>query len=69
MTWHLTSDVSAFAENAGSRPATAATRNALDAGASDVVLFTDLANPTSNALYPRLGYRPIEDRAVVDFSR
>jgi RimJ/RimL family protein N-acetyltransferase len=48
---------------------TTATRNALDAGATDVVLFTDLANPTSNALYPRLGYRPIEDRAVVEFSR
>jgi MOSC domain-containing protein YiiM len=30
-----------------------------------VVLFTDLANPTSNALYQRLGYRPIEDRTVV----
>jgi len=29
-----------------------------------VVLFTDLANPTSNALYPRLGYRPVTDRAV-----
>jgi hypothetical protein len=27
------------------------------------VLFTDLANPTSNALYPRLGYRPVADRA------
>jgi predicted GNAT family acetyltransferase len=24
-----------------------------------VILFTDLANPTSNALYQRLGYRPI----------
>ncbi|MFC7530506.1 GNAT family N-acetyltransferase [Actinoplanes sp. GCM10030250] len=46
----------------------AASRAALDAGATDVVLFTDLANPTSNALYPRLGYRPIEDRAVVEFS-
>ena len=31
---------------------------ALDAGAQQLVLFTDLANPTSNALYPRLGYRP-----------
>jgi predicted GNAT family acetyltransferase len=40
---------------------------ALDAGAADVVLFTDLANPTSNALYQRLGYRPVEDRAVVEF--
>lgn len=46
----------------------AATRNALDAGASEVVLFTDVANPTSNALYTRLGYRPIEDRAVVELS-
>jgi predicted GNAT family acetyltransferase len=47
---------------------TAVTRAALDAGADDVVLFTDLANPTSNALYQRLGYRPIEDRTVVEFS-
>ncbi|GIE33521.1 N-acetyltransferase [Actinoplanes italicus] len=53
----------------GGAATAAATRNALDAGATDVVLFTDLANPTSNALYPRLGYRPIEDRAVVEFSR
>ncbi|MEV0896434.1 GNAT family N-acetyltransferase [Actinoplanes sp. NPDC049802] len=45
-----------------------ATRYALDTGAAEVVLFTDLANPTSNALYPRLGYQPIEDRAVVEFS-
>ena len=42
-------------------------RAALDAGARDVVLFTDLANPTSNALYQRLGYRPVEDRTVVPF--
>ncbi|GAA4597135.1 RimJ/RimL family protein N-acetyltransferase [Actinoplanes octamycinicus] len=46
---------------------TAATRAALDAGAGQVVLYTDLANPTSNALYQRLGYRPVEDRAVVRF--
>ncbi|MFE2142103.1 GNAT family N-acetyltransferase [Streptomyces sp. NPDC059456] len=32
------------------------------AGASQVLLFTDLANPTSNALYRRLGYTPVEDR-------
>ena len=47
---------------------TIATRAALDAGASTVVLFTDLANPTSNGLYQRLGYRPIEDRVVVEFT-
>jgi GNAT superfamily N-acetyltransferase len=39
----------------------------LDAGAAHVVLFTDLANPTSNSLYHRLGYRPVEDRVVLKF--
>jgi GNAT superfamily N-acetyltransferase len=42
-------------------------RAALAAGAREVVLFTDLANPTSNALYQRLGYRPVEDRVLVSF--
>ncbi|WIM97084.1 GNAT family N-acetyltransferase [Actinoplanes oblitus] len=46
---------------------TAATRAALDDGVSEVVLYTDLANPTSNALYQRLGYRPVEDRTMVRF--
>ncbi|MEV4705974.1 GNAT family N-acetyltransferase [Actinoplanes sp. NPDC049316] len=46
---------------------TALTRAALDAGAVHVVLFTDLANPTSNALYQRLGYVPLEDRSMVEF--
>jgi GNAT superfamily N-acetyltransferase len=40
---------------------------ALGAGAAHVILFTDLANPTSNALYRRLGYRPVEDRLVLEF--
>lgn len=52
----------------GGAVTTAVTRAALDAGAEDVVLFTDLANPTSNALYQRLGYRPVEDRSVVEFT-
>jgi hypothetical protein len=78
MTWHLPSGVPASADNAGPSPRSspvrhtsppAATRNALDAGATGVVLFTDLANPASNALYPRPGHRPIEDRAVVEFPR
>ncbi len=42
---------------------------ARDAGADRVLLFTDLANPTSNALYQRLGYEPVEDRAVWSFRR
>jgi GNAT superfamily N-acetyltransferase len=45
----------------------AVSRAALEAGAVAVVLFTDLANPTSNALYPRLGYRPVADRVVLAF--
>lgn len=40
----------------------AVSQQALDAGAAEVVLYTDLANPTSNALYQRLGYRPVGDR-------
>jgi RimJ/RimL family protein N-acetyltransferase len=44
---------------------TAASRAALAAEASSVVLFTDVANPTSNALYQRLGYRPVEDRVLM----
>ncbi|MFF3677127.1 GNAT family N-acetyltransferase [Streptomyces sp. NPDC002120] len=43
----------------------AATRAAHAAGAAEVLLFTDLANPTSNSLYQRLGYTPVEDRAEV----
>jgi predicted GNAT family acetyltransferase len=45
----------------------AVSQAALDAGATQVVLYTDLANPTSNALYERLGYRPVEDRVVLAF--
>jgi RimJ/RimL family protein N-acetyltransferase len=45
----------------------AVSQAALDAGLRDVVLYTDLANPTSNALYQRLGYRPVEDRVVFSF--
>jgi RimJ/RimL family protein N-acetyltransferase len=44
----------------------AASQAALDAGAAQVVLYTDVANPTSNALYQRLGYRPVEDRVLLD---
>ncbi len=45
----------------------AVSRAVRDAGATDVVLFTDLDNPTSNALYQRLGYRPIHDRVRLSF--
>ncbi|MGW7252736.1 GNAT family N-acetyltransferase [Streptomyces sp. NPDC054834] len=41
-------------------------RVALEAG-TEVLLFTDLANPTSNGLYQRIGYRPVADFAVYGF--
>jgi RimJ/RimL family protein N-acetyltransferase len=45
----------------------AVSQAALDAGVREVVLYTDLANPTSNALYQRLGYHPVEDRVIFSF--
>ncbi len=45
----------------------AVSQAALDAGVREVVLYTDLANPVSNALYERLGYRAVEDRVVLSF--
>ncbi|WTK80593.1 GNAT family N-acetyltransferase [Streptomyces sp. NBC_01511] len=44
-------------------------RAALAAGATDVVLFADPANPTSTALYQRIGYVLVADWSVYDFSR
>jgi GNAT superfamily N-acetyltransferase len=46
----------------------AVSRAALDAGARDVLLFTDLSNPTSNGIYQRLGFEPVEDRVVLLFA-
>jgi hypothetical protein len=43
------------------------TRAALAAGAEEVLLFTDLANPVSNSIYQRIGYREVEDRVVLTF--
>ena len=52
----------------GAAATAAVTQAALDDGAEGVVLFTDLANPTSNTLYQRLGYRPVSDWAVIRFA-
>ncbi|MEV7870599.1 GNAT family N-acetyltransferase [Streptomyces sp. NPDC088124] len=38
------------------------------AGADEVLLFADNANPTSNALYQRLGYRPVEEYATAELA-
>jgi predicted GNAT family acetyltransferase len=43
-------------------------RRALDAGAVEVLLYTDLDNPVSNSIYQRIGYRGVEDRVVLAFS-
>ncbi|WP_028929853.1 GNAT family N-acetyltransferase [Pseudonocardia asaccharolytica] len=40
---------------------------ARQAGARDVVLFTNLANPVSNAIYPRIGFHPVLDALEVAF--
>jgi predicted GNAT family acetyltransferase len=52
----------------GGAATAAITQDALDDGAEGVVLFTDLANPASNTLYQRLGYRPISDWTVIRFA-
>lgn len=42
-----------------------ASQRALDAGRRFCFLYTDLANPTSNSIYQRIGYQPVCD--VVDW--
>jgi predicted GNAT family acetyltransferase len=39
----------------------------LDEGFAFCVLFTDLANPTSNSIYARIGYQPVGDFALYQF--
>jgi predicted GNAT family acetyltransferase len=51
----------------GSAVTASATAWAQCAGAREVCLFADLANPVSNAIYPRLGYRPVLDSAELAF--
>jgi GNAT superfamily N-acetyltransferase len=51
----------------GGAATAAVTQAALDEGAEVVVLFTDPANPASNTLYQRLGYRPVSEWAVLRF--
>jgi GNAT superfamily N-acetyltransferase len=46
----------------------AVTRTALEAGARRCVLYTQLHNPQSNAIYRRLGYQPISEHLRYEFS-
>jgi predicted GNAT family acetyltransferase len=45
----------------GAAVTAAASQRALDEGATYVILYTDLANPTSNSVYQRIGYAPDHD--------
>ncbi|MFF4248834.1 GNAT family N-acetyltransferase [Streptomyces sp. NPDC001822] len=40
-------------------------RAARERGVREVLLFTDLANPTSNGLYRRIGYEAVSDRLLI----
>lgn len=51
----------------GSAVTAAASAWARQAGAREVVLFTDLANPVSNSIYPKVGYRAVMDTAEIRF--
>lgn len=44
-----------------------ASQRGLDAGAVACTLNTDLANPTSNAIYQRIGYYPVGDAVSLHF--
>jgi RimJ/RimL family protein N-acetyltransferase len=39
----------------------AVSQRALDGGKRVCFLFTDLSNPVSNSIYPKVGYRPVAD--------
>jgi predicted GNAT family acetyltransferase len=45
----------------GSAVTALASRGGMDRGAGHVVLYTDLSNPTSNAIYQAIGYMPDHD--------
>jgi len=53
----------------GSAVTAVASQWALDAGAEHVILFTDLANPVSNSIYQRIGYRPVYDQTELEFAQ
>ena len=40
----------------------------LDRGRRFCFLYTDLANPTSNAIYQRIGYEPVCDSRELSFA-
>jgi predicted GNAT family acetyltransferase len=47
----------------------ASSRRALAAGAARCMLFTDLANPTSNKIYAEVGYNRVADWEEIALER
>ncbi|MCZ7588535.1 MAG: GNAT family N-acetyltransferase [Gaiella sp.] len=52
----------------GSAVTAAVSQRALDRGKRFCFLYTDLANPTSNAVYIRIGYEPVCDSREIAFA-
>lgn len=52
----------------GSAVTAAACEWAYRAGAEEVVLTTDLDNPTPNSIYRKLGFRAVSDSVIVEFT-
>jgi predicted GNAT family acetyltransferase len=52
----------------GSALTAAVTERLLGSGLRFCFLYTDLANPTSNSIYQRIGYRPVSDVDLWTFS-
>lgn len=50
----------------GTAVTAALSRLLLERGHRFCFLFTDLANPTSNAIYARIGYQPVADFVLVE---
>jgi hypothetical protein len=51
----------------GSAVTAGATGPTRRSGTADVVLFADLANPVSNAIYQRIGFEAVADSVRIDF--
>ena len=52
----------------GSAVTAAVSQLNLDRGRRFCFLYTDLANPTSNAIYQRIGYEPVCDSRELSFA-
>ena len=51
----------------GAAVTAAACRRALENGARELLLYADVGNPSTNALYRRLGFEPVEERTTMRF--